>query len=134
LWTVYPKDHIGRITGTAYAYTGTLNSGNAGSRIKPSWPWSCDGNALGSNDFRATRRQIYWASMVSKDGNGIMAVSDGTQSIRSWIMDNNVRFLIADYSNYGSDEFIRQLASKYERPLKTGDTVEGKIKLQLILK
>ena len=103
-WSVYPEDHVGRPEGTARALPDPSLVAKAGSwmevayREKPTWPWFMDANALGTRDFRATRRNIVRASLKDSSGNGITVLSDGTQHTRSFLDDNQVGLLVACYS------------------------------------
>jgi hypothetical protein len=38
---------------------------------------------------------------------------------------------VADYSNGGSERFLRGLAKKDDRPLKLGDKITGTVRLQM---
>ncbi len=60
LWTVYPDSHLGRPTGTA---------------------------AKGGDDFRATKENIYSAT-VAVDDSGVTALSDGRDAVRVWPADS----------------------------------------------
>ena len=131
-WTVYPVDHIGRAAGTARAFVGTEISGSAGPRTQPAETWSHDCHALGTNDFRSTKENIYWASLTDNDGRGILVRSDGTQSTRAWVENEQVRLLVAGYINPGAERFFRAHAALEDKPLKKGDTVADKIILTLI--
>jgi hypothetical protein len=130
-WTVYPEDHIGRTGGTAIAFKDMHECGPAGPRTKPQRSWSKDGNKLGSNDFRSTKLNIYSVLLTDKNGNGIEVESDGTQHARCWIDGNRTRLLIADYSNLGSERFLRGHAKLVQKPIKAGDSVKGVVSLRV---
>jgi hypothetical protein len=130
-WTVYPEDHIGRTGGTANAFKDMHECGPAGPRTKPQRSWSKDGNKLGSNDFRSTKLNIYSVLLTDKNGNGIEVESDGTQHARCWIDGNRTRLLIADYSNLGSERFLRGHAKLVQKPIKAGDSVKGVVSLRV---
>ena len=132
LWTIYPADHIGRLSGSAKAFVGTLISGSAGSRIEPSWSWSHDNNALGSNDFRSTKENINWASLTSDDGASVKVISDTTQSVRAWIENDKTHMLVADYVNPGAERFFRGHARVEDKPLKKGDKIDGTVVLKFM--
>jgi hypothetical protein len=74
-------------------------------RKKPLNLWKDDANELGSNDFRSTKRNILWASLTNKDGTKVTVLSDGRQASRTWLQEDLVHWLIADYSNNGSEPF-----------------------------
>ena len=103
-WSVYPEDHVGRLEGTATALPDPSLVDKAGSwmevayREKPSWPWFMDANALGTRDFRATRRNILRASLQDPAGNGITVLSNGTQHTRAFLDGDRVGLLVACFS------------------------------------
>ena len=103
-WSVYPEDHVGRPEGKTKALPDPSLVGKAGSwmevayREKPAWPWFMDANALGTRDFRATRRNILRASLKDSAGNGITVLSDGEQHARSFLDGNRIGLLVACYS------------------------------------
>jgi len=103
-WSVYPEDHVGRPEGTAKALPDPSLVAKEGTwmevayREKPTWPWFMDANALGTRDFRATRRNILRASLKDPSGNGITLLSDGTQHSRAFLDGSRVALLVACYS------------------------------------
>jgi len=103
-WSVYPEDHVGRPEGTAKALPDPSLVGKAGSwmevayREKPSWPWFMDANALGTRDFRATRRNILRACLKDSAGHGITVLSDGAQHTRTFLDGDRVGLLVACFS------------------------------------
>ena len=128
LWTVYPEDHISRPVGeAALFYTGLPETIHP--RVKPSWAWSRDFNELGSNDFRSTRRNIWYAGLKNEDGNTVTAVSEGHQHWRSWLQQDRIRFLVADFVTPGDEMFLSSYYAPYRKPLKTGDSIGGTVKL-----
>jgi beta-galactosidase len=128
LWTVYPEDHISRPVGeAALFYTGLPETIHP--RVKPSWAWSRDFNELGSNDFRSTRRNIWYAGLKNEDGNTVTAVSEGHQHWRSWLQQDRIRFLVADFVTPGDEMFLSSYYAPYRKPLKTGDSISGTVKL-----
>ena len=77
-WSYYPEDHIGRPHGVAQvhsAFSQTIPPTNR--------PYSQDNHAWGCNDFRSTKRHIYWASLPNPEGAGIKVISDGSDSLRA---------------------------------------------------
>ena len=128
-WTVYPKDHIGRPEGNAKAFaTAPITD----PRIRPQWLWSLDSSALGTNDFRSTKRNIFWASLKNSHGFGILINSDSSQSTRSWVDDDSIRLLVADYSTAGRDATSFGHLAAEQRPLTKNSTLQGTVNLQLI--
>jgi beta-galactosidase len=130
-WSAYPDDHIGRAQGSAATFPKNVPpSGFAGPHVEPNWSWSQDANRSGSNDFRSTKMNIIEAALLSADGNGVRVLSDGGQHVRSWVDGQNVRLLIADYSNEGAPPFFSEYVVP-RRPLQSGSTVEGTVQLVL---
>jgi hypothetical protein len=133
LWSFYPEDHIGRLEGSASAFPGHPQSGPAGPRSSPSWPWSQDGSALGSGDFRSTKSHIEWAFLSDSGGHGFAALSGGGEKhVRCWVEGNTVRMLIAVYSNAGAERFYVRHARSGYRPLKPGSVVSGSLNLRFV--
>lgn len=131
-WSTYPEDHIGALHGTAEAFNPDLPlSGIAGPEKEPSVSWSYDQTKSGSNIFRSTKENIHQVSLSDKSRHQLVITSDGTQHARAWIEGEQVKLLIADYNNPGSEGFLSSHAAKYYRPLKPGDRIEGTICLLL---
>lgn len=116
LWTVYPQDHIARLSGTAYR---DRSEGEETYGVKPEWPWVLDlkefmlgktqNNWRGTRDFRASKHDIYYAAVSTKKGNGITAESDGSGSVRATPeSDGSVKWVINnEWGSTGVDEFKR---------------------------
>ena len=130
-WTVYPEDHIGRQEGEAKAFMGHPECGLAGPKTKPDWPWSEDQTRYGTNDFRSTKRNIFTGSLTNEKNTGIKVTSGGTQHLRCWFDNDTVNLLIAEYDNPGAERFFRSHARQWDKPLKTGDTISGVVKLKI---
>jgi hypothetical protein len=130
-WDVYPEDSIARLKGEVKASEG-FPSESVGPRTKPSHPWRLDNLPYGNNDFCSTKHNIITASVTDRSGKGIEVDGAGKQHIRCWRTDKEVNVLVADYSGGGSEEFLRKLAKKDDRPLKVGDTVSGKVNIQIL--
>lgn len=128
LWSVYPDDHISRPVGEADLFYAGLPS-QLDPRVEPAWSWSMDYNELGSNDFRSTRRNIWYAGLRSSSGNKITAVSNGKQHWRSWLEKDRIRFLVADFTTAGNEMFLSSYYAPFRKPLKVGDTVGGTVVL-----
>jgi hypothetical protein len=130
-WSAYPDDHIGRPAGTAAAFIkGLPMSGLAGPRVQPARSWSQDSTPYGTNDFRSTKMNIFEASLMSAAGNGVRVCSDGTQHVRSWVENANVRLLVADYCNEGAATYFSEHVIPHQ-PLKSGFVVEGMLQLEI---
>lgn len=126
MWSVYPDDHISRPVGEASLfYSGLPSVPNP--RMEPAWPWSFDFNELGSNDFRSTRRNIWYAGLKDTDKNKITIRSNGKQHWRSWLEKDKIRFLVADFVTAGNEMFLDGYYAPYRKPLKKGDRIGGEI-------
>lgn len=130
LWSVYPADHISRPIGSAPLFYAGLPE-QIDPRVEPSWSWSMDYNELGSNDFRATRRNIWYAGLTDNTGSKITACSNGEQHWRSWLDKDKIRFLIADFVTAGNEMFLESYYAPYRKPIKKGDQIKGIAKLRI---
>jgi beta-galactosidase len=130
-WSNYPDDHIGRTKGSAIPFDSRAYHMES-PRLEPENHWSFDANELGTNDFRATRENIYWASLTSDDGAGIVVLSEGKHAFRSFVDGESVSFLVADYSTGGGDGFFSSHYSDERRPLKEGTEITGAVTVQLV--
>lgn len=128
LWSVYPEDHISRPVGEARLFYDGLPE-TIHPRVAPAWVWSKDFNELGSNDFRSTRRNIWYAGLKQNDVTSVIAVSDGKQHWRSWLEKDVIRFLVADFVSPGDEMFLSSYYNAYRKPLKKGDQIGGKVRL-----
>ncbi len=103
-FTTYPANDIARTQGTA-----TLNAKHVKGveewGIIPKTDWKDDANDLGSTDFRATKRYIQQASLQDDQKNMVLVLSDASQASRSWLQDESINWLIADYCNNGSEPY-----------------------------
>ncbi len=131
-WSSYPEWHIGRTSGTAVPFPPDAFYLNK-LGVSPEGEWKLDANSLGTNDFRSTKDNIYWAALTNANGNGIAAISDGNQSFRSWVNGNSISFLVADYSNGGAEIFFASHLESERKPLKKGDRFEGEVTLKVVL-
>lgn len=131
-WSSYPDWHIGRTTGQAIPFPAEAFFTKLG--VEPSTGWQYDANSLGTNDFRSTKDNIYWAALSNKTGSGIIALSEGKHSFRSWVNGNHVNFLVADYSNGGAEIFFASHLEHERRPMNPGDRFRGEVTLKLVSK
>jgi hypothetical protein len=131
LWSVYPPDHIGRPVGQAQSLRRS-DWPSIAPREQPLWPWALDCNALGSNDFRATRHNIWWASLQDAKGTGIRIDSDGRQHARAFVDGTKIRMLVAGFSTAGGDLFFSRHLAGERRPLRPGSLVEDQVSLTLL--
>ncbi|SDS53309.1 Beta galactosidase small chain [Mucilaginibacter mallensis] len=124
-FTAYPANDIARPEGTA-----TLNAKHVPSveewGVVPTGDWKDDANDLGSNDFRATKRYIQNASLQDHNGDSVTILSDATQASRSWLQDEHMNWLIADYCNNGSEPFYGSPHSNGRIKIKD-NTLKGKL-------
>lgn len=128
LWNNYPQDHIGRLKGQANAFSCAVKDKTTGPRIEPQWSWSQDSTDYGTNDFRSTKANIYWAALSKPQSQEFLAIkSDATQSIRAWMGENNIHLLVADYINAGTEEYFRPHSSQGYIEINEGDSVKGKV-------
>ncbi|MGL4227914.1 MAG: glycoside hydrolase family 2, partial [Tannerellaceae bacterium] len=119
------------ISGHAEAFKKEMPiSGLAGPSAQPTQAWSYDQTAAGSNLFRSTKERITEASL-DNGRDRIVVTSDGNQHARAWIEDGVIKFLIADYINAGSENFLVPHAEKAYRPLRKGDKITGKVRLHI---
>ena len=128
LWTVYPEDHIGRPVGEAPLFYEGLPE-KEDPRIRPCHSWNKDYNPMGSNDFRSTRRNIWYAGLTDNSGNKITVKSNGEQHWRSWLEGNNIRFLIADFVSPGNEMFLESHMQRFRQPIQKGQIIEGTVHL-----
>ena len=131
LWTVYPEDHIGRPEGQAKAFR-DAKWPIIKPHTEPPWPWSLDSNALGTNDFRSTKRNIIWACLKNVDGYGIFVRSNGKQSTRCYVDDDRIRLLVAGHSTGGRDGLSFGHLGEEQKPLKIGSVLEDTVQLELV--
>lgn len=127
-WDVYPADHIARLKGSVGASEGFAAT-SVGPRTKPAHAWRLDNLPYGNNDFCSTKSNVITAAVTDANGNGLLIDGKGKQHVRCWKKDNEVSFLIANYSNGGSERFLRGLAGKDDRPLSVGDKISGNINI-----
>ena len=131
LWTVYPENHIGRLSGTAITDESVKISGLAGPSEKPDKEWKFDRTDSGSNDFRSTKRNIFKVSLSDGKGNSFSVHSNGQQSSRAWQTAKTNKILIAEYDNPGGERFLRSHAKKFDKKLKRGDKIHSKFTIKL---
>ena len=96
-------------------------------RQVPKGDWKDFANKLGSNDFRSTKDHIIKASLKNNQKSEIIVQSDGTQSARSWVDGNQIRFLITGLNGPGSCHFFTG-----PRPeIKKGEHLKGQFELTI---
>ncbi len=128
-WDNYPDDHIARLKGTVKASEG-FEATSVGPRTAPTHPWRLDNLPYGNNDFCSTKHNVLTASLTNAQGQGLIIDGRGKQHVRCWRTEQGVHVIIADYSNAGSERFLRGLTAKDDRPLKPGDKITGTVSLR----
>jgi hypothetical protein len=127
-YTSYPEDHIGRPRGVALAHPPAAQTVPPGDR-----PFALDDHAWGSNDFRSSKRGIYWASL-SGPGGSVKVVSDGRQTVRCAATPHEITLKVLDfYGGSGGPKEWSVLGFHYGagRLIKTGETVKGTVRLRI---
>ncbi|MCD6347944.1 MAG: hypothetical protein J7L96_11040, partial [Bacteroidales bacterium] len=81
--------------------------------------------SMGSNDFRATRDRLIWASLTDKNGHGVRMDSDETGAFRAFFENGQIHFLAASFSTAGGDLFFSSHLASERHPLKAGETYKG---------
>jgi hypothetical protein len=113
-WTVYPADHIGRNEGITMAHA------DGPQRVPPAQPFALDDTPLGTNDFRSTKRNFVFASLIDNDGYGIGVEAIGSQHLRAMVDTDLIEVNVNDWfggvaatawgewwQNYGSGRELR---------------------------
>lgn len=132
-WSYYPEGHIGRPEGSAPAFRDASKWPPAVWGQAPPWPWELDSTAGGTNDFRSTKYNIIWASLTDGEGQGVRVESDGRQSVRAWVDQDRIRLLVSDFSNGGSEVFLRMKQFAHDqRSVRKGDIIAGSVHLTLV--
>jgi len=125
-WTVYPKDHIGRLLGETRAFARHADA------LPPTWPWAEDNSPMGCNDFRSTKRHIQWASIAYPEGPGLWVESDGTQHLRASVETDRIVVRINDWYG-GTHAGLWEWTSNYGegKPIELGQTIESTARLRI---
>jgi hypothetical protein len=124
-FSTYSANDIGRTEGSVMLNAKQIASVEEWD-VVPKNDWKDDANDLGSNDFRSTKRHIFKASLTDKNNNGVEIISNGSQSVRSWLQDGSIQLLVADYNNNGSEPFYGTPHS-YGRIKIKNKTLKGKL-------
>jgi hypothetical protein len=125
-WSVYPADHIGRLSGATRAFA------THGDEMPPTWPWAEDNTPLGCNDFRGIKRHVDWATLSYPNGAGLCVESDGSQSVRAMVGPDRIYLNINDWyggSHVGAGEWTSNYGEG--KPLKSGQTIEATVRFQV---
>lgn len=127
-FTVYVAEDIARNDGAAKLNAKWLPAveefGRPGAKL-----WKDDANEMGSNDFRSTKQNILRAQL--SDGNNTLLIrSNGKQASRSWLQDEKIQLLVADYWNNGSEPFYGSPFTDGRINIK-GKTLKGSVSFSL---
>ena len=89
---------------------------------------------MGTNEFRATRTNIFEAALRDEDKAGIRVRSDGTQQVRTFIEDEHTGILVSDFYSPGLGSFNgAQLKYQlYGKNLPKNSVIKGRVNLELI--
>lgn len=123
-FSVYPENHIGRNKGQANLMASDLYEVEMFGEPK-SANWKDDANIMGSNDFRSTKTNILEVMLKDDKNNSIRVLSNGKQASRAWKQDEHIQWLVADYTNTGSEPFYGTPHTFGRIKLKKGDIIEG---------
>jgi hypothetical protein len=96
-------------------------------------PYALDDHAWGSNDFRSSKRGVYWASLAGPGG-AVKVVSNGTQAVRCSLTPHEIKLNVLDfYGGSGGPKEWSVQGFQYGagRLIKTGETVKGTVRLKL---
>jgi beta-galactosidase/beta-glucuronidase len=118
-WGVFPPEDISRTEGIARAHR-DKKFGEAQWNKRPTWPWSQDETELGTADFRSVKFNIYEASLLSKDGNGLQVTANADAHFRAALAPNGVTADVLTRCPLG------------QVPIKSGDHLRAEFKVQLI--
>jgi len=88
---------------------------------------------MGCNDFRSTRRNIYWATLSSVDGFGVKVHSAGKHHVRTYLENDQCHFLLTGFNTGGADIFLDSHYRNSRKKLKEGDCIKDTVKLKLII-
>jgi beta-galactosidase len=135
-WTVYPDDHIGRNEGITTAHAPGPQT------VPPTQPYAQDDTPLGTNDFRSTKRNFFFASLADKEGYGVGIEAIGSQHLRAMVDSDQIQVNVSDWfggvaatawgewwQNYGTG---RELRSDDPNEGVSRNRVSGAMQLYLL--
>lgn len=131
-WSVYPDDHVGRLSGTAPAFPDGSRPESEGIRIQSGQPWKDDATSRGSNDFRATKRNVRTAALADGDERGVRVDANGDRHVRARVRSEAVDLLVLQRSISGTNaaSWLDRHHAVDERPtLEAGRTLAGRVRL-----
>ncbi|WP_316823820.1 glycoside hydrolase family 2 TIM barrel-domain containing protein [Pedobacter miscanthi] len=127
-FTVYAAEDIARNAGTAKLNARWLPAveefGKPAAKL-----WKDDANEMGSNDFRSTKQHII-QTRLSNGSHHILIQSNGKQASRTWLQDEKIQLLVADYWNNGSEPFYGSPFTDGRINVK-GKTLKGSVDFRL---
>ncbi len=126
-WSWYPEDQLGRPNGKVKAEP-IVREWVEEPGKEPRHAWKDDANALGCNDFIATKMNIRRVLMQNEQGRGFAfwPSTDGPpQALRAWVSPEGIRVLMAGFNTGGADHFFATHYSGERRPIKKGDTIRS---------
>lgn len=127
-FSFYPENHIGRNKGVAKLNAKPVYEVEAFGKPEAK-DWKDEANTLGSNDFRSTKASVIKASLNDNHNKYITLLSNGKQASRTWKQDEHIQWLVADYTNRGSEPFYGTPFSDGRLKLKKGDVIKGSMVL-----
>ncbi|QKJ31847.1 beta-galactosidase [Mucilaginibacter mali] len=127
-FSTYAENDQSRASGTAMLNAKRTN-GVEPWRVSPAVDWKDDANEMGSNDFRATKRDISSSSLQDAKGNKVTIISNNKQASRSWLQDKQINWLIADYYNNGSERFYAAPFTNDRIKVAANTTLKGGLTL-----
>jgi len=131
---IFPDDHIGRPRGAAEAFPAVSSMFLRIPRVgPPPWPGALDPSPMGCDDFRSTKRSIWWAKLTDPTGCGVSIESAGKQHVRACVEDDRVRLCVLDWSG-GSAVGLGEWQHNYGngQPLKHGATIDASVTFTLL--
>ncbi len=136
LWSVYPADHMSRLSGVANKVRGR---GTEEYRAEPLWDWSedmkdfflfgrADPGGRGTNAFRGRKENIWYAScLLAGTNGGVRAESDGAAAVRAEVRaDGKVMFHLDNLWDYPDLDW-----GNYERPVTLAPGYANSVRLRL---
>ena len=129
-WDVLPENHIGRAAGRAFARDGNKIDAATG---RPEGPWHLDANEFGTRDFRATKYNIYEATLRAHDGHGLRVNSDGSADVRACLTGKGVAVQVLQSEERGENTLPWPLGPA-PRQMKPGVRIVGEFSVRLLYK
>lgn len=121
LWTVYPEDHIGRLTGTAKAFRDPSRKADDLLTVMPTWPFAQDQTFSGTADFRSTKRCILRATIGSAKA-ALHLAGGGARHVRVAVEGDGVRFWDLHLSASGKERYNKELGDEVTIGADHGNT------------